>query len=464
LAKGEMRGLIKLIFGFQLLLVQLVNGSTAETSRLASMRVSTELADSARLKSQFTLSEFPQTYTVQDNRASFRDGMGRTVYLTLNPKLQSDIDAMFRNYKPSYGALVALDPHTGAILAAAGSTRGGTDSSMLGRATFPAASLIKVVTAAAAVERGKLNGGSIVNFRGGLHTLGMSNYFPATKLDRNQMSLGNALGKSCNPVFARIAFNNLQPSILKNYAEKFGFNQSLDADFPIQQSKFWIGPTEFDYARAAAGFDGARISPVHAASLAAAFGNGGDVLRPYLINEVINSEGQIIFKNNRNVVSRAVTEDTANEVKDMMLETCRTGTAKRHFTRTPISVAGKTGTLKGDEPKGLYHWFIGVAPAHNPRIAVASLVIDTGGRTLNASGLASRFLDNYFRGEAGLPLREISEPISVSPVKTARKYNKAKYQGASKSSSRKKTLQSKKAVKAAPAKFSKGKKKKSTNA
>ena len=192
----------------------------------------------------------------------------------------------------------------------------------------------------------------------------------------------------------------------------------------FKESKFWIGPTDYDYARAAAGYDGAKISPVHAASIVAAIGNGGDVLRPYLISEVVNPQGQLIFKNSRSVISQAVTMGTASELRQMMLETTQTGTARKHFTKSTVSVAGKTGTLMGDAPKGLYHWFIGVAPAANPTIAISSLVVDIGSRTLNASGLASRFLDNYFRGQAGIPRQEYAPPLIIPKGRAKVTYSK----------------------------------------
>jgi len=412
----------------------------AETSRLASMEVNTGLSDTARLNSKFTLSEFPQSYIVKDNRALFHDSAGRTVFLTLNPKMQDELELLFKTYKPSFGALVVMDPLTGAILAAAGSSRTGIDgNSILGRATFPAASLIKVITAAAAVERGRLNSDSVINFRGSAHSLTPASYLPSPALDRSRMTLGDALGKSCNPVFARLALNNLQPNILRNYAERFGFNCSLQADFPIQESKFWIGPSDYDYARAAAGYDGAKISPIHAASIVAAIGNGGDILRPYLISEVVSPDGQLLFKNSRSVISQAVTMGTASELRQMMLETTQSGTAKKHFSKSLVAVAGKTGTLMGDEPKGLYHWFIGVAPAINPTIAISSLVVDMGPRTLNATGLASRFLDNYFRGESGMPRQEYIEPVF-----NTRSAQKATYSKRSHSSNRSKLVKGQK--------------------
>jgi len=384
-------------------------------------------------RSAFSLSEFPKSYTIVNDRAVFQDSAGRSVYLTLNPKLQAEAERLLRAYKPDYGALVVMDPKSGAILAASGSSSFGLDGrTILGQATFPAASLFKVITASAAVERGMLSGSSVVRFRGGTHALSSANYFPEKRLDRKQMTLADALGKSCNPVFARVAMNNLQPYLLKSYAERFGFNSQLACDFPLQQSRFSIGPSDYEYARTAAGFEGAKINPVHAAVIASTVGNGGEVLRPFLIDEVRSPDGALLFDNNKAVLSRAIDEQTAYEVRSMMLETTRTGTARKHFRTSPllhsVAVAGKTGTLKGDNPQGLYHWFIGVAPASNPKIAISALAIDGGRRTVGASSLAAKLLENFFRSESGLPLKQFksgnSEP---SPVKLAKASKKRVY-------------------------------------
>jgi len=404
----------------------------SEPAQLAASEYKSEISEPAKRRTNFSLTEFPSNYTIKDSRAVFEDSTGRSVFLTLNPKLQNDVEKMLRTYRPGYGAFVALDPHSGAILAAAGSSRFGIDGrTILGRATFPAASLFKVITAAAAVEKAMLGGTSLINYRGGTHTLSSSNYFPAKNLDRKQMTLADAMGKSCNPVFARVALNNLQPYLLKTYADRFGFNSSLECDFPIQQSRFSIGPTDYEFARTAAGFEGAKISPVHAAAIAAAIGNGGEILRPFIIDEVRGPAGNILFENHRTVVSRAVTEDTSYELKSMMLETTRTGTARRHFGKSDIlrslQVAGKTGTLKGDNPEGLYHWFIGVAPASKPEIAVASLVIDSGGTSLGASAMASKMLDNYFRSRSGLPMREYQDEPRTPVIRMAKLSKKRVY-------------------------------------
>jgi len=377
----------------------------------------------------FRLAEIPQTLTIENGRAGFRDASENEVVLTLNPALQEYSERLLNTYRPPYAAVVALDPHTGAILAAAGSSRHLDGRTLLGRASFPAASLFKVVTGAAAVELANMRSNSLVAYRGGTHLLCPTNYLPNPRLDRKRMTLADAMGKSCNPVFARVALTSLQPQDLERYAKRFGFNAPLQADFPIDQSRFSVGVDQYGIARTAAGYEGAKISPIHAAALAGAVANGGELLRPYLIDEVRSPLGETIFDSEKRVLGRAVSEATAKQLIEMMRETTLTGTARGHFLRrslfTRIPVAGKTGTLKGDSPEGLYHWFIGLAPADKPEIAIATLVIEQGGSRIKAAGLASSLLDSYFRTKLNLPpepKREIrARTRSVKHIRAAKK-------------------------------------------
>jgi len=378
----------------------------------------------------FKLAEIPDSFVVKEGKAVFEDSEGREITLTIDPVLQDRAEKLLQNYKPPYGAIVMMDPQDGRILAAAGSSKFGIKGQdLIGRATFPAASLFKVITGAAGVEKGGLRGSSIIAFRGGDHTLSQGNYLPDVRLDRRRMSLADAMGKSCNAVFARLALNSIRPEQLKEYAERFGFNSNLRADFPVQTSLFDYGVGLYDLARTGAGFRGAKISPLHAAVVASTVANGGELLKPRLIDEVRNENGEIIYGSSRTSLGRAVSLETARELNSMMRETTTTGTARRHFKKSPtlsrVGVAGKTGTLKGDNPEGLYHWFIGLAPMDKPEVAIAAVTIDRGGSRISASGLASLMLDRHFGGNS-----ELAPAKTASRV--AKKAKRAKVQKTSK--------------------------------
>jgi penicillin-binding protein A len=366
---------------------------------------------------RFHFSQIPSETVEKGGRLFFKDSSGKEILLTLDSELQRSAESLLAHYRPPYGAIVAIQPSTGRVLAMAGSSRFGIKGEdLVGRATFPAASLFKVVTGAAAVEKAGLRATSMIAFRGGNYTLSQWNYQPNPKTDKRRMTLGEAMGLSCNGVFARVGLGYLRPTHLEEYAERFGFNAPLVSDFPVQKSLFDVGVSDFEVARTSAGFRGAKISPVHAAAVAATVANGGILLKPYLIEEVRAGGAGLLYRGETEPLGRVIGRETAAELTEMMLATTSTGTARRHFKPLQIfdkvKVAGKTGTLSGDNPEGLYLWFIGFAPADKPEIAIAALTIDRGGSRISSSGLASLFLERHFAPRYGVT------PRSLSVVKT----------------------------------------------
>ncbi len=342
----------------------------------------------------------------QNNAGKYVDTSrkGETVLLTLDEELQVEAEKILAQAKISSGALVALDPRTGKVLALAGhSALDNYGQLLVARNTLPAASLFKIITAAAAVENSGLNSNSEVFYRGGTYSLGRHNYLPSNTQDRLRMDLGKALGKSCNPVFARVALNNLSTDLIKEYANSFGFSKNISQDFPLAPSSLTLGEDKYSLARTAAGFGAAYISPVHGATIAGALGNSGLMMKPYIIDSVVDSSGKIIKRTRPQVLSQIVRPSTASEVVAMMESTVTEGTARKHFansssTLKKVSIAGKTGTLKGQSPKGLYLWFVAVAPVENPTIAIAALVIDNGSSRTGGVAIGKKLLERFFNG------------------------------------------------------------------
>ena len=150
------------------------------------------------------------------------------------------------------------------------------------------------------------------------------------------------------------------------------------------------------------GLAGSRISPLAAARMAAALVDG-QVVTPRWIARVRDANGVDLqvpaSPAPRSVLSAAVT----NELRSMMVQTTVRGTARRAFHARdgsmlldPIPVAGKTGSLNGVNPDGHYEWFIGVAPANDPTIAVATLVVNRGKWRRSASQVAAQVLQAVF--------------------------------------------------------------------
>jgi peptidoglycan glycosyltransferase len=338
------------------------------------------------------------------------------VFYTLDPDLQEYVSKLVAQAQASHVAVVAMNPSNGAILAIAGKSSSIEDVEY--HAGFPAASLFKVVTAAAAVEHAGIEPHSLIPFRGGTYTLNQANYYPDARKDRRLMSVGEAMGRSCNPVFGHIGVKYLNGQILSRYARQFGFNRPLEFEAPLPESSAWIPQDDlYELSRTSAGFGEVRVSPIHAATLMSGIANGGVLPRPQIIDTVVSPDGSVIHKQKSETLQRIVQASTAQSLMEMMRNTTTVGTSRREFMRgsTPtlgtIDVAGKTGTLTGDNPPGLNNWFIGAAPISAPQITVAVITVDPQ-RASKASHLGRLVLQKYFGITAPEPT-----PARYNPTK-----------------------------------------------
>ena len=328
---------------------------------------------------------------------------GKTARLTIDPKLQAQMQKLLAMYKPDDAAVVALDPKTGKVLAMAEYARDGRSEGLATHPLYPAASVFKIITGAALLEKGVLATDTTC-FHGGMHGIVGNLLQDKPRLDRRCLSLSMALAKSANVVFAKMAVKHLDADALRKEAERFLFNRPI-WDQPMDQSTAQIGDKGLDFAKSAAGFGQVKLSPLHAALIAGAVGNGGIAYEPTLIEAVDDEEPGATGS------MRLMKQDTASSLRDMMKLTVSEGTATSSFRERrknilgSITVAGKTGSLS--EHKGPfkdYSWFVGFAPADDPQIAVAAVVVNGLKWRIHAPFVAREALRAYFVGGAlGLP-------------------------------------------------------------
>jgi len=268
-----------------------------------------------------------------------------------------------------------------------------------------------------------------VAFRGGTYTLNEANYLPDERRDRRVMSVAEALGRSCNPVFGQLGIRYLNGSILSKYAKLFGFNRSLGFEAPLPVSSAVI-PSEslYELSRTSAGFGEVRISPIHAAALMSGIANGGLLPRPKVVEKIVSPDGSVLLKSKPEYLQRIVRTSTAATVMEMMQYTTTIGTSRKEFMRGSrptlgdIEVAAKTGTLKGDNPVGLNNWFIAAAPMSNPELAIAVITVDPR-YSSKASHLGRRVFEKYFNITPAEPERKF---VRVSaPARAAHKKGRA---------------------------------------
>lgn len=333
-----------------------------------------------------------------------RQTSGATIELTINPKAQQAADQALGK---SRGAVVALDPKTGAILAmvshpqydpnpisshdfAKAAKAWDTLSTdplkpFLNRAVdqvYPPGSTFKVVTAAAALEDGLVKDGqsqvpgpAVLDLPLTNATLPTENGQPCGPNDKT--TLVHALEISCNTTFGALGMD-LGGEKLRAQAAKFGFGDSLSVPMRVAPSSVPAELNAPQTAQSAIGQYDVRTTPLQMAMVAAGIANQGRVMTPYLVSQVRSANLDVISGPPQpQELSQAVSARTAAIVKDMMVSVVDNGSGAR--AQIPgVRVAGKTGTAQHDPKKPPHAWFISFAPADDPQVAVAVIVEDGG--------------------------------------------------------------------------------------
>jgi peptidoglycan glycosyltransferase len=342
-----------------------------------------------------------------------RDKRGGTVVTTIDPQLQR---VAARQLGRLPGSVVALDPRTGEILAmvanpsydpndlashdlkqvraARARLLKDPDKPLLSRAAqelFPPGSTFKLVTAAAALENGmkpdtkfpnppalKLptTTHELHNF-GGEHCLGGA----------AQLTLAQALEVSCNVVFGEIGLK-LGAEKLVEQAQRFGFDQKIPLEIPFATGRI---PPVKDFANAlpavafsAIGQQSVGANPLQMALVGAAIANGGVEMEPRLVKEIRDPSGRVIKSFGPKPWGRPISDTTARQLTQMMVKVVESGTGTA--AQIPgVTVAGKTGTAETTSGKP-HAWFVCFAPAENPKIVVAVMVLNGGSLGSEATG------------------------------------------------------------------------------
>jgi peptidoglycan glycosyltransferase len=343
-----------------------------------------------------------------------RPKRGASIVTSISPTLQQVARERLGSLP---GAVVALDPRTGEILAMyadpgfdpnplashdPGVVRAAWDrlnadpaKPLISRAVqelFPPGSTFKLVTAAAALENGmrpdtRIDNpptytppqtvNEIENF-GGDHCLGGA----------SQITLAQAFQVSCNVTFAKIGVEFLGQENLVDQAERFGLNGDIDFDIPFAEGQ--IPPAESfrddqpGLAFSAIGQQSVATNPLQMALIAGAIANGGVQMRPRLVVEVRDPSGRVVANFGPDVWGEPISEQTAAQLTQLMVATVEQGTATA--AQIPgVQVAGKTGTAQ--HPGGDPHaWFVSFAPANAPQVAVAVVVLNGGDLGSEATG------------------------------------------------------------------------------
>ncbi|MCA9582647.1 MAG: penicillin-binding protein, partial [Myxococcales bacterium] len=355
---------------------------------------------------QAPFADFDPTQAVREGDG-FAAALGDNLvaHLTLDAPLQEHVAGMFRARPTPRAAFVAMDPKTGKILAYVSHNTGefGKGDVVLD-ATPPSASVFKLITASALVDRG-VGPRRKKCFHGGASGITMANLIDGP-LDQRCNTLEEAVAGSINAVFAKLSVGHLDSETLARYASAFGFGHALPFDVRTEVSRLDVPDEDretLEFARTSAGFWHMHMSPLHGAVIAATLANGGRMAQPYLVERVTTKDGKVRYEAEPNVFREVIPRSTARTVGRMMTGTVTSGTSRKAFHDArgrpmvpDVSIAGKTGTLSHERPYRGYTWWVGFAPADKPTVAMAVLVVNTPKWHIKANHVAADAMRFYF--------------------------------------------------------------------
>ncbi|GAA4573341.1 peptidoglycan D,D-transpeptidase FtsI family protein [Planotetraspora kaengkrachanensis] len=196
-------------------------------------------------------------------------------------------------------------------------------------------------------------------------------------------TLLEALTISCNTPFGIIGVG-LGYDKLKDQAEKFGIGKKLAIPLSVAGSSIGKDEGETALAQTSIGQRSNQMTPMQMAMVAAGIANKGTVMTPYLVNKIMGPDGSEVTSTDPEEFSEAVDPEVASQLTKMMVNVVRSGTGTA--AQLPgITVAGKTGTAETSPGQASHAWFISFAPADNPRVAVA-VFVESGSAGNDASG------------------------------------------------------------------------------
>ena len=376
-----------------------------------------------------------QSWLEQDRVDLLRVSAGQEqsflIQTTLNPGLQRLLEYKVKRAGAPMVAAAALDPKTGEVKALVSFDHlpGRTNYALT--PVFPAASVFKMVTAAAAMEKGGLTPYSTIPFHGGAHTLYRSQIkMPEPKAPRKP-TLVDSFAGSINPVFGKLANRPVGPTMLEQFAARFGFDQAINFEAPVSPSKSWV-PKDDSYELALSGSGYNRkttLSPLHGALMAAAVVNGGVMMEPTVVERVmVYQDGRLgaqVYKSKPQVMRRSLSPQTASRMRALMTATITKGTGRRSFRKARtdrvlknLFLGGKTGSINDTTQSYRIDWFVGYGLEKTTGKALAVGVVvahDLDRRGIGSRVIARDALRYYFDpSPKPVPVAASAAPASVS--------------------------------------------------
>lgn len=321
---------------------------------------------------------------------------GNDIYLTIDKNIQfnaeKELKATVAQFNSPGGAIIVMDPSTGRILALASYP----DFDPNRHTEFPQAnfrnqavsyvyepgSIMKPVIAAAALDSGKMTPTSPTFFCPGHLTVGNHSIGEAHGSGYGTIDLSTIIAKSSNVGMAQVGMF-IGKDVIKKYVKLFGFGQKMKLG--LNGEEFGLLPRDDWYDRsitvATVSFgQGISVTPIQMATAYATIANNGVMMKPTILDRVVSSEGEVLYKFAPQAVRRVVSEKAAADVRLMLQKVVTEGTGDN--ARIPrYNVGGKTGTAQvatgGSYANRKYiASFVGFAPVENPRVLVLVMIED----------------------------------------------------------------------------------------
>lgn len=316
-----------------------------------------------------------------------KEKLGNDVFLTINQELQNKVYDLLKEKK---GSIVVMNPYTGEINAMVSTPTfnpnnledkweeltKNEDGIFLNRATqgtYRPGSTMKIITADMINSSGINTYYNDVGYEA-VGSFGITNY---GHYDYGPLDLRKAFIWSVNTYFANKTMA-LGQGALEEKTDKYMFNQDFSFDLNMNKPKIPYDELyDADIAMTSFGYGKTQTNPLHMAMVASSIANNGTMMKPYLVSSVKDKNGTPIKEVEPEVLSEVTSSYSANYVRDLMYGMVKEGEDTSYLSKG-WGVAGKTGTV--ENAKGLNDvWFVGFAPAYNPKFAFAFVLEDQYG-------------------------------------------------------------------------------------
>lgn len=349
------------------------------------------------------------------NELADEKSVGDNVVTTLNLNLQQIASDALGNRR---GAVIAMEPDTGKVLAMVSKpafdpntveaqwddlvSGDSSEAKLLNRATqglYPPGSTFKIVTA---LQYMREHPGVYKDYHfscTGIYAYENVKIQCYHKTAHGEEDFVQAFANSCNGAFASLGLE-MDLDGLYGLAEQLLFNKEQPVSLPYSKSAYRMSSDaeNWEIMQTAIGQGSTLMTPMHNLMLVSAIANGGVLMNPYLIDHVENAGGQTVKKFMPSAYGELMVANEANALKELMAQVVNEGTGSALKTDA-YQAAGKTGSAEFETGKETHAWFVGFAPAENPKIAVCVIVEEGGSGGQTAAPIGRKLFDAYLNAQ-----------------------------------------------------------------